>query len=275
MAIINFNPTTPSQRNLVLVNKRSLWRGSSLKALTVGINSSGGRNNVGKVTVAGRSRGVKKNYRIIDFKRLKSIEAIVERIEYDPNRSSHIALLKYQDGEYSYIISPDGIVVGDKVISSENTEIKVGNCLALKNIPTGTPIHNVEMKIGKGGQIARSAGSYAVVVNKDNKKAYLKMRSGEIRIVESDCKGTIGVVSNLDNKNIKHGKAGRRRWLGFRPKVRGVAMNPVDHPHGGGEGKTSGGRHPVNKNGLPTKGYRTRDNKRTDKFIFKSRHKKN
>jgi large subunit ribosomal protein L2 len=274
MAIINFNPVTPSQRNLVLVDKKSLWRGSSLKSLTIGKHSKGGRSNIGKATVAGRSRGVKKKYRVIDYKRNKPFEAVIERLEYDPNRSAHIALLKYSDGEYSYIIAPDAVSVGDKLISSHDAEIKSGNCLPLKNIPSGTTVHNVEMKIGKGGQLARSAGSYAVLINKDNKKAYLRMRSGEVRIVEADCKATIGIVSNLDNKNIKLGKAGRKRWMGRRPKVRGVAMNPVDHPHGGGEGKSSGGRHPVNKNGLLTKGYKTRNNKRTDKFIFKNRNKK-
>ena len=275
MAVVNFNPTTPSRRTLVLVNKKFLWKGSSLKRLTVGKKNSGVRNNIGRITVSGRGGGVKRKYRIIDFKRLFCSEAIVERIEYDPNRTSYIALLKHSDHTFSYIISPEGLQIGDIVSSSLNAEIKIGNCLLLKNVPNGTLIHNVEMKPGKGGQIARSAGSYATIINKDDSNIYLRMRSGEVKIINSYCKGTIGIVSNMDNKNIKYGKAGRKRWLGYRSTVRGVAMNPVDHPHGGGEGKSSGGRHPVNKNGLPTKGYRTRNNKRTDKFIFKSRHKKN
>jgi large subunit ribosomal protein L2 len=274
MSVKKFKPITPSLRGLVLVNKKQLWKGNSFKSLTVGKHSKGGRNNFGRVTIAGRLRGAKKKYRIIDFKRNKFFEGKVERIEYDPNRSAHIALIKYSDGEYSYIISPDGLTVGAKVISSSDAEIKPGNCLPLSNIPSGTCVHNVEMKVGKGGQLARSAGSYAVVVNKDAKNIYLRMRSGEIRIMGVNCKATIGVVSNLDNKNTKYGKAGRKKWLGYRPKVRGVAMNPVDHPHGGGEGKSSGGRHPVNKNGVLAKGYKTRSNKRTDKFIFKTRYKK-
>ena len=274
MALIQYNPITPSQRQLILVDKKHLWKGKPKKELTITRHSKGGRNNLGRITVFGRSRGTKRKYRIIDFKRLKSIEAVVERLEYDPNRSAYIALIKYDDGEYSYIIAPEGIKIGDKILSSDNAEIKIGNCLPLKNIPVGTSVHNVELKPGKGGQIARSAGTSVKVVSKDAGKASIKLSSGEVRIVEASCKATIGVISNSDNKNIKLGKAGRKRWLGFRPKVRGVAKNPVDHPHGGGEGKSSGGRHPVTRWGKPTKGFKTRNNKRTDKFIVKSRHNK-
>ena len=275
MALIKYNPTTPSQRQLILVDKKHLWKGKPKKELTVVRHSKGGRNNLGRITVFGKAKGAKKKYRIIDFKRLKEIPAIVERLEYDPNRSAHIALIKYNDGKYSYIIAPEGIKINDTIMSSSDAEIKVGNCLPLKSIPVGTLVHNVELKPAKGGQLARSAGTSVIVVNKDAGKVSIKLRSGEVRIVEAACKATIGVISNADNKNIKLGKAGRKRWLGFRPKVRGVAKNPVDHPHGGGEGKSSGGRHPVTAWGKPTKGFRTRNNKRTDKFIIKSRHKRN
>ena len=274
MALITFNPTTPSNRNTILVNKRSLWSGNPVKTLTTANHGRRARNSSGRITVQGRSRGVKKKYRIIDFKRNSEMECVVERIEHDPNRSSHIALVRYKNKSISYIIAPDKLSVGDTLTSSSTAEIKIGNCLALGNIPTGTIVHNIEMKAGKGGQIARSAGSFATIINKDDDKVHIRMRSGEVRYVESSCKATIGIVSNLDNKNIKYGKAGRKRWLGFNPKVRGVAKNPVDHPHGGGEGKTSGGRHPVNKNGKLAKGFRTRNNKRTDKYILRSRHKK-
>ena len=275
MALIKYNPTTPSQRQLVLVNKSHLWKGKPKKELVDVNHSKGGRNNLGRTTVWGKSRGAKKRYRVIDFKRLKECVAVVERIEYDPNRTAHIALIKYSDGEYSYIIAPEGVEPGDELVSSSDAEIKVGNCLPLKNIPVGTSVHNIELKPSKGAQLARSAGASATIVNKDIGKVSIKLRSGEVRIVEASCKATIGIISNADNKNIKFGKAGRKRWLGCRPKVRGVAMNPVDHPHGGGEGKTSGGRHPVTPWGKPTKGFKTRNNKRTDKFIVKSRHKRN
>ncbi len=273
MALINYNPVTPSQRQLILVDKSKLWKGEPIKKLVKGKHSKGGRNNLGRTTVFGKSKGVKKKYRIIDFKRDKELHAVVERLEYDPNRSAHIALLKYEDSEFSYIIAPENLKIGSKVVSSSSADIEVGNCLPLKNIPIGILVHNVELKPKKGAQLARSAGSFATIVSKDSGKISLKLRSGEVRVVESECKATIGVVSNADNKNIKLGKAGRKRWLGFRPKVRGVAKNPVDHPHGGGEGKTSGGRHPVTAWGKPTKGYKTRNNKRTDKYIVKSRHK--
>jgi large subunit ribosomal protein L2 len=275
MALINYNPVTPSQRQLVLVDKSGLWKGSPIKGLVRGKNSSGGRNNLGRITVYGKSKGAKKKYRIIDFKRTKELSATVERFEYDPNRSANIALIKYDDNEYSYIIALENLKIGDKIISSNSAEIAIGNCMQLKNIPVGIVISNIELKPNKGAQLARSAGASATIVNKDSGKVSIKLRSGEVRIVEGECKATIGTVSNADKKNVKLGKAGRKRWLGFRPKVRGVAKNPVDHPHGGGEGKTSGGRHPVSAWGKPTKGFKTRNNKRTDKFIIKSRHKKN
>jgi len=274
MALINYNPTTPSQRNLVLLNNSKLWKGKPLKKLTRGKNSKGGRNNLGRTTVFGKSRGTKKSYRIIDFKRNNTSPALVERLEYDPNRSANIALLKHHDKSYSYIIAPENLKIGQQVVSSPSAEIAVGNCLPLKNIPIGMPINNVELKAKKGSQLSRSAGSFATIVSKDSGKISIKLSSGEVRSVSDHCRATIGVVSNLDNKNVKLGKAGRKRWLGLKPKVRGVAKNPVDHPHGGGEGKTSGGRHPVTRWGVPTKGYRTRNNKRTDKYILKSRHKK-
>lgn len=275
MALINYNPVTPSQRQLVLVDKSGLWKGDPLKSLVKGKNTKGGRNNLGRITVFGKSRGAKKKYRMVDFKRSKELSATVERFEHDPNRSANIALIKYSDNEYSYIIALENLKIGDKIISSNSAEIAVGNCMQLKNIPVGIIISNVELKPKKGAQLARSAGSFATIVNKDSGKVSIKLRSGEVRMVEGECKATIGVVSNIDKKNVKLGKAGRKRWLGFRPKVRGVAKNPVDHPHGGGEGKTSGGRHPVSAWGKPTKGFKTRNNKRTDKFIIKSRHKKN
>lgn len=272
MALKNFNPITPSLRELVQVDKTSLWKGRPLKSLTKGISKTGGRNNQGRITSWHRGGGHKKLYRVIDFKRNKiDIAAIVERIEYDPNRTAFIALIKYEDGEYSYILAPQKLSVGDRVISSQDADIKIGNCLPLKFIPIGTTLHNVEMKVGKGGQIARSAGTSVDLVGKDSGYAQIKLRSGEFRLVSLDCKATIGSISNPDQKNINLGKAGRNRWLGWRPHVRGVAMNPVDHPHGGGEGKTSGGRHPVTPWGFPTKGKKTRKNKRTSKFIVKKR----
>ena len=272
MPLKNFNPITPSLRELVQVDKTNLWKGRPFKSLTKGISKTGGRNNQGRITSWHRGGGHKKLYRIIDFKRNKiDISAIVERIEYDPNRTAFIALIKYEDGKYSYILAPQKLSVGDKVISSQDADIKIGNCLPLKFIPVGTALHNVEMKVGKGGQIARSAGTSVDLVGKDSGYAQIKLRSGEFRLVPLDCKATIGVVSNSDQKNINLGKAGRNRWLGWRPHVRGVAMNPVDHPHGGGEGKTSGGRHPVTPWGFPTKGKKTRKNKRTSKFIIKKR----
>ncbi len=275
MALKNFKPMTPGQRGLVLTSKSELYKGQPLKKLVEGLSSSGGRNNHGHITARRKGGGHKRKYRIIDFKRNKiEDQASIERIEYDPNRSSFIALIKYSDGEMNYIICPQKIKVGETVISSDKAEIKPGNCMSLKVIPVGTVIHNLELKPGKGGQMIRSAGTFGQLVSKDSEYAQIKLTSGEIRSVRVECRATIGMVSNPDQKNTKLGKAGRKRWLGFRPSVRGVAMNPVDHPHGGGEGRTSGGRNPVSPWGLSAKGKRTRNNKRTDKYIVKSRHKK-
>jgi large subunit ribosomal protein L2 len=273
MALITYNPTTSSRRHLVLTNKSKLWRGKPMKNLAKGLSSSGGRNNKGRITVTGRSRGAKKKYRLLDFKRKKTLEATVVRIEYDPNRSAHIALIKFSDGQYSYITALEKMHIGDKILSSASQDIAIGNCMDVINIPVGTLVNSLELKPGKGAQIARSAGTFAKIVSKDSSNVSIQLSSGEVRVVLGTCKATIGVVSNADNKNIKLAKAGRKRWMGYRPKVRGVAKNPVDHPHGGGEGRTSGGRHPVNVNGKPTKGFRTRNNKCTDKYILKSRHK--
>jgi large subunit ribosomal protein L2 len=276
MALKKYNPTTPSQRGLVRVDKSDLWKGGPLKQLTEGISKTGGRNNRGRITSRHIGGGHKKLYRLIDFKRNKfDSVATIERIEYDPNRTAYIALIKYEDGELSYILAPAKLNPGDKIVSGNgDVDIKIGNCLPLKNIPVGTIVHNVEMKPGKGGQIARSAGASVSLVGKDSGYAQLKLASGELRIVPLSCMATIGTLSNADKKNTIVGKAGRNRWLGRRPHVRGVAMNPVDHPHGGGEGKTSGGRHPVTPWGKPTKGKKTRKNKLTSKFILKRRTKK-
>jgi len=275
MALKTYNPTSPSRRSLVLVDKSDIYKGKPVKKLTKGLTKSGGRNNTGRITSWQKGGGHKKKYRIIDFKRTKfDVEATVERIEYDPNRSSFIALIKYKDGELSYILAPQKLAIGNKVISSLKADIKPGNAMPLNSVPVGTIVHNVELKPGKGGQIIRSAGTFAQLASKDSEYAQIKLSSGEIRSVRIECKATIGMVSNPDQKNIKLGKAGRKRWLGVRPSVRGVAMNPVDHPHGGGEGRTSGGRNPVSPWGLSAKGKRTRNNKRTDKYIIRSRHKK-
>ncbi|MEQ9198891.1 MAG: 50S ribosomal protein L2, partial [Rhodospirillales bacterium] len=245
------------------------------KSLTTGLTKKGGRNNTGRITARRRGGGHKRRYRVIDFKRNKTgMSATVERIEYDPNRTAFIALLKYEDGEVAYIIAPQRLKAGDVVVSDDRADIKPGNCLPLKNIPVGTIIHNIEMKVGKGAQIARSAGTYGQLVGKDAGYAQLRLSSGELRLVLGECRATVGAVSNADNQNINLGKAGRNRWLGKRPAVRGVAMNPIDHPHGGGEGRTSGGRHPVTPWGKPTKGKRTRSNKATDKYIMRSRHQR-
>ena len=273
MALKNFNPTTPSRRALVLVDRSELHKGRPVKKLTKGLTKTGGRNNKGRTTMWWKGGGHKRSYRIIDFKRVNDgKKAEVIRLEYDPNRTCHIALIKYEDGELSYIIAPQKLKVSDTVISGNSVDIKPGNCLPMKNIPPGTLVHNVELKPGKGGQIARSAGSSVQLVGKDKNYAMLKMVSGEQRLVPLICRATVGVVSNPDHQNSKSGKAGRSRWLGKRPHVRGVVMNPVDHPHGGGEGRTSGGRNPVTPWGVPTKGKRTRNNKRTDKFILKRRN---
>lgn len=272
MALKTFNPTTPSLRELVQVDRPNLWKGRPHKPLVKGLMQTGGRNNTGRITAWHRGGGHKQLYRIIDFKRSKlDMPAVVERLEYDPNRTAFIALIKYQDGEYAYILAPQKLAVGDQVISSHTADIKIGNCLPLRYMPIGTIIHNIEMKPAKGGQIARSAGCSASLVGKDDGYAQIKLKSGDLRIILLDCVATIGVVSNPDQQNTNIGKAGRNRWKGWRPHVRGVAMNPVDHPHGGGEGKSSGGRHPVTPWGKPTKGKKTRSNKRTAKFIIKKR----
>ena len=271
----NFRPYTSTKRHAVLTDKQNLWKGSSEKSLTKKYISSAGRNNSGRITSRHRGGGHKKKYRIIDFKRNKfDVSASVIRIEYDPIRTAHIALIEYEDKTKSYIIAPDKLKIGDKVQSGEKVDIRVGNSMPLKNIPVGTVIHNIEMKPGKGAQIARSAGSSVSLLAIDSGKAIIKLKSGEIKTVDENCFATIGTVSNLENKNIKIGSAGRKRWLGFRPKVRGVAMNPIDHPHGGGEGRTSGGRHPSTPWGKPTKGYKTRKNKKTDRTIIRSRRNK-
>ena len=273
MALKNYKPTSPGLRQLVIVDRSELYKGKPEKTLTVGLNKTGGRDNFGHVTSRRIGGGHKRKLRVIDFKRRKfDSEATVERIEYDPNRSAFIALISYEDGEKAYILAPQRLKAGDKVISSEKADIKPGNAMPLKNMPVGTIIHNIELKVGKGGQLVRSAGCYAQLVGKDAGYAQLKLNSGELRLVREECLATVGAVSNPDNQNKSLGKAGRNRWLGNRPVSRGVAMNPVDHPHGGGEGRTSGGRHPVTPWGVQTKGYRTRTNKKTDKFIMRSRH---
>ncbi|MDD7313029.1 MAG: 50S ribosomal protein L2 [bacterium] len=273
MALKNYKPTSPGLRQLVIVDRSELYKGKPEKTLTVGLTKTGGRDNFGHVTSRRIGGGHKRKLRVIDFKRRKfDSEATVERIEYDPNRSAFIALISYEDGEKAYILAPQRLKAGDKVISSEKADIKPGNTMPLKSMPVGTIIHNVELRAGKGGQLVRSAGCYAQLVGKDAGYAQLKLSSGELRIVREECLATVGAVSNADNQNKSLGKAGRNRWLGNRPVSRGVAMNPVDHPHGGGEGRTSGGRHPVTPWGKPTKGYKTRTNKKTDKFIMRTRH---
>ena len=275
MALKKYKPTTPGQRGLVQVDRSSLHSGKPLKKLTEGLTKSGGRNNAGRITARRRGGGHKRTYRMIDFKRNKfDMVATVERLEYDPNRTAFIALVNYEDGEQAYIIAPQRLAAGDKVIAGESVDVKPGNAMPLKSIPIGTIIHNIELKPGKGGQIARSAGAFAQLVGRDTGYAIVRLQSGEQRLILATCMATIGAVSNPDQSNIKLAKAGRNRWLGKRPSVRGVAMNPVDHPHGGGEGKTSGGRHPVTPWGKPTKGRRTRSNKATDKYILRSRHLK-
>ncbi len=272
MALKLFNPVTPSQRQLVIVDRSELWKGKPEKSLCRGNPHKGGRNNKGRMTVRRVGGGHKRTYREVDFVRgKKDIPATVERIEYDPNRTANIALIKYSDGELSYILAPQRVAIGDQVIASEQADIRPGNAISLKNIPIGTIVHNVEMKPGKGGQIARSAGSYVQIVGRDGDYAQLKLTSGELRMIHGCCLATIGPVSNPDQKNINLGKAGRSRWLGKRPSVRGVAMNPIDHPHGGGEGRTSGGRHPVTPWGKSTKGKRTRGHKSSDKLIIRRR----
>src|SRR3954453_21626058 len=274
MALKTFKPVTPSLRQLVIVDRGELYTGKPVKALTEGKIGTGGGNNPGRVTVRFRGGGHKQAYRYVDFKRRThpGEAATVERIEYDPNRTAFIALIRYADGELSYILAPQRLAVGEQVVAGEQVDIKPGNAMPIGNMPVGTIIHNVELKIGRGGAIARSAGTYAQIVGRDQGYVTVRLNSGEQRSVHGQNSGTGGAVSNPDHMNISIGKAGRNRWLGKRPHNRGVAMNPIDHPHGGGEGRTSGGRHPVTPWGKPTKGAKTRSNKRTDKFIVSSRH---
>ncbi|MCX7546156.1 50S ribosomal protein L2 [Marinicella gelatinilytica] len=275
MALIKHKPTSPGRRGTVKVKRTGLYKGRPEASLTEKKSKTGGRNNKGRITTRHIGGGHKQKYRIIDFRRNKDdISATVERIEYDPNRNAYIALLKYSDGERRYILAPKELEPGMQVVSGTSVGIKVGNCLPLDNIPVGTIVHNVEMKPGKGGQLARSAGTSARLVAKEGIYATLRLRSGETRKVPAQCRATLGVVSNSEHNLEKIGKAGASRWRGIRPTVRGVAMNPVDHPHGGGEGRTSGGRHPVTPWGVSTKGHKTRKNKRTDKFIVRNRNKK-
>src|SRR6478609_5159960 len=275
MALKTYNPTTPSQRHLVIVDRSTLHKGAPVKALTEGQISTGGRNNNGRITVRFRGGGHKQAYRRIDFKRTKlDVAARVERLEYDPNRTSFIALIKYADGEQAYILAPQRLSPGDEVISGLQVDVKPGNAMPLANIPVGTIVHNVEMKIGKGGAMARSAGTYAQIVGRDQGYVTLRLNSGEQRLVHGQCFASVGAVSNPDHMNISLGKAGRNRWLGRRPHNRGVTMNPIDHPHGGGEGRTSGGRNPVTPWGVPTKGKKTRSNKRTQNMIVRDRRVK-
>jgi large subunit ribosomal protein L2 len=274
MALKQFNPVTPSLRGTILIDRSELWKGKPVKGLTEGKHSTGGRNNHGHITSRFRGGGHKQSYRIVDFKRRKfDVAATVERLEYDPNRTAFIALIKYADGELAYILAPQRLRVGDAVIAAQRADIKPGNAMPLSAIPVGTIVHNVELKPQAGGKVARAAGQYVQLVGKDAGYAQIKLMSGELRLVRGECLATIGAVSNPDNSNQQIGKAGRQRWLGRRPHNRGVVMNPVDHPHGGGEGRTSGGRHPVTPWGKPTKGYKTRSNKRTDGLIIRSRKK--
>jgi large subunit ribosomal protein L2 len=276
MALKTYNPTSEGRRQLVTTDRSELWKGKPVKTLTEGLSKSGGRNNRGRITSFHRGGGHKRTYRMIDFKRVKfDVVGTIERLEYDPNRTAWIALVKYEDGELAYIVAPQRLSAGDKVISSMNTvDVKPGNAMPLERMPVGTIVHNIELKPRKGGQVARSAGAYAQYVGRDQGWAILRLNSGEQRRVHGTCLATVGAVSNQDHSNTSLGKAGRSRWLGRKPVNRGVTMNPIDHPHGGGEGRTSGGRHPVTPWGKPTKGKKTRSNKATDKFIVRSRHVK-
>jgi large subunit ribosomal protein L2 len=270
MALKTYKPTTPAQRQLVLVDRSGLYKGKPLKALTEGKISTGGRNNLGRITTRFRGGGHKKAYRTVDFKRARHDQpATVERIEYDPNRTGFIALIKYKDGEQAYILAPQRLAVGDTIVAGDHVDVKPGNAMPLGNIPVGTIVHNIELKIGKGGQLARSAGTYAQIVGRDGEYVILRLNSTEQRLVHGRCMATIGAVSNPDHMNISIGKAGRVRWKGRMPHNRGITMNPVDHPHGG---RTKGGGHPVTPWGFPTKGKKTRKNKSTGKFIIASRH---
>ncbi len=275
MPLKQFKPYTKSSRSTILIDRSELWKGKPFKALTSTNKSVKGRNNMGRITARNHGGGHKQKYRLVDFYRKKfDVSGSVERIEYDPNRSCHIMLIKFEDGERAYYLAPQKIKIGDKVQNGPNSEIKIGNTLPLKDIPVGIDIHNVELQPGGGGKIARSAGTNVTISGSDGNYSIIKMASGEIRKIDSRCLATIGVLSNPDQKNISIGKAGRSRWLGRRPHTRGVVMNPVDHPHGGGEGKSAGGRHPVSRTGQSAKGLKTRDNKRTDKYIIRRKGKK-
>ena len=275
MAVKHYNPTSPGRRGLILVDRSALHKGRPVKSLTEGLRKTGGRNNMGHATARGIAGGHKQLYRIVDFKRrIWDQPATVERLEYDPNRSAFIALVKYPDGQQTYIIAPQRLAVGDTIVAGKKVDVKPGNAMEIGQMPVGTIVHNVELKPGKGGQIARAAGTFVQVVGRDKGMVIIRLNSGEQRYTRSECMATVGAVSNPDNSNTNHAKAGRTRWLGHRPLTRGVAKNPVDHPHGGGEGRTSGGRHPVTPWGKPTKGAKTRSNKSTDKMIIRSRHAK-
>lgn len=274
MALKQFKPRSPGQRQLVQIDRKDLYKGKPEKSLTEGLTKSGGRNNTGRITTRHIGGGHKRRYRLIDWKRDKwDIEGTIARIEYDPNRTAFIALVEYADGEKRYIIAPQRLAVGDKIIAGNKVDVKPGNAMPLRSMPVGTIIHNIEMKAGKGAQMVRSAGTFAQLVGRDQGYAQVKLASGELRVVRGECIATVGAVSNPEHMNTNDGKAGRTRWKGRRPTVRGVVMNPVDHPHGGGEGRTSGGRHPVTPWGKPTKGAKTRKNKATDKFIIRRRKK--
>jgi large subunit ribosomal protein L2 len=275
MALKKYHPATAGLRQVVQIDRSELWKGKPVKPLTEGLRKSGGRNNKGRITSRHIGGGHSQRYRVIDFKRRKvDMPATVERLEYDPNRTAFIALVKYTDGTLSYILAPQRLVAGDQVVSGDKVDVKPGNAMMLKNIPVGTIVHNVELNIGRGGQLARSAGTYVQIVGRDAGYAQIKLSSGELRLVPQECFATIGAVSNADHTNTKMGKAGRHRWKGVRPSVRGVVMNPVDHPHGGGEGRTSGGRHPVSPWGKGAKGTKTRNNKRTNRFILRRANKR-
>ena len=275
MTLKIFKSYTKSTRGTVLIDRKRIWKGKSLKSLTFGKNSTGGRNNLGRITSRSRGAGHKHKYREVDFYRKKDdIKAKIERIEYDPNRSAYVALIKYEDGQMSYILAPNKIKVGDEIVSGRNKNIKIGNCMQLSDIPAGTDIHNIELSPNAGGKLVRAAGSSAQISGSDDNYCIIKLNSGEIRKIINTARATIGSVSNTDHQNIKIGKAGRNRWRGKRPSVRGVAMNPVDHPHGGGEGKTSGGRSPVSPWGQSAKGLKTRNNKKTNKYIISRRKKR-
>ena len=273
MALKTYNPTTPGRRGLILVDRSALWKGKPVKTLTTGQKSRGGRNNAGRITMRRRGGGAKRRYRIVDFRRSRrDVPAEVVRIEYDPNRTAFIALIRYGDGEVSYILAPQRLAVGDKVVSSAKADIRPGNAMPFTGLPIGTIVHNIELKAGKGGQLARAAGTYGQYIGRDGGYAQIRLSSGELRLVRQECMATVGAVSNPDNGNQNLGKAGRNRHRGIRPSVRGVVMNPVDHPHGGGEGKSTGGRHPVTPWGVPTKGYKTRDpKKRSGRYIVSRR----